>query len=383
MPDGGDDLSAESVDGGDATSPHDAPASPQMPVPPHMPTAPGQVGAAHQPVPAPPQMPAPPKPSSPAGLEPTVAQSRVDDDDALLPGSVLDESGQPDDQVVDDAESAGRVAVTPSVAAPGLAAAAPEQGDWLDRICPYLLSEDGSYRSTQPDEGHRCTAQDPPGTLPLAFQERFCLTDQHVRCEMFKYAQSVRSAALEDGGIPVEQVQGARFKPSVRSVPVALGPSGSGDSSARSSRNILIGAAAIGGAILFILVVILLSGGGGGAPGESPTPDPGATTAATVPATLGPTPQVTPAEGATERPETSPTTDAGTQLIQYQVQEGEALLKIADYFGTSRRNIIRANEGMADKTPYAVTGDIILIPADAAMTVEELEAFPGYVGPAE
>ena len=39
------------------------------------------------------------------------------------------------------------------------------QSDWLDRICPYLLSEDGTYRSSQPDAGHRCTAQDPPATL--------------------------------------------------------------------------------------------------------------------------------------------------------------------------------------------------------------------------
>ena len=34
------------------------------------------------------------------------------------------------------------------------------------RICPYLLSEDGTSRSSQPDERHRCTAQDPPATLP-------------------------------------------------------------------------------------------------------------------------------------------------------------------------------------------------------------------------
>ena len=64
-------------------------------------------------------------------------------------------------------------------------------------------------------------AQDPPGTLPSAFQERYCLTERHVRCEMYKYAQSARDAALggEAGG-PAAQVSSARFRPSVRSVPL-------------------------------------------------------------------------------------------------------------------------------------------------------------------
>ena len=99
--------------------------------------------------------------------------------------------------------------------------------DWLDRICPYLLSEDGTSRSSQPDERHRCTAQDPPATLPLAFQERFCLTDRHVRCEMYKVAEDARSQALAQDSIPAEQVRKARFRPTVRSRPVALESSSS------------------------------------------------------------------------------------------------------------------------------------------------------------
>jgi hypothetical protein len=58
----------------------------------------------------------------------------------------------------------------------------PAEGDWLASICPYLASEDGTYRSAEAHEGHRCTAQDPPATLPLAFQVRFCLTDRLTRC---------------------------------------------------------------------------------------------------------------------------------------------------------------------------------------------------------
>lgn len=276
--------------------------------------------------------------------------------------------------------------VTPSVLAPVGDAIVPEQGDWLDRICPYLLSEDGTYRSTQPDEGHRCTAQDPPESLPMAFQERFCLTDRHDRCEMFKYAQAARAAALEEGGVPTEQVQGARFKPSVRSVPLALGPSGEDADSARSRRNVVLIAAGFGAAVLFILVVILLSGGGGNegtVPGPSGSPDPAATTAAAAVSTPRPTPATSPGAIATSAAAATPAAGGEDQLIQYEVQEGEALMAIAETFGTTRRRIIRSNEGMAEKTPYTQTGDIILVPVAAAMTVEELEAFPGYLGPAE
>ncbi len=51
----------------------------------------------------------------------------------------------------------------PAVSVVGATAvAAVAQGDWLASICPYLVSEDGTYRSALPDEGHRCTAQYPP-----------------------------------------------------------------------------------------------------------------------------------------------------------------------------------------------------------------------------
>jgi hypothetical protein len=278
-----------------------------------------------------------------------------------------------------------RPTVTPSsVVAPVLASAPDsetEQGDWLDRICPYLLSEDGSYRSTRPDEGHRCTAQDPPETLPLAFQERFCLTDRHVRCEMFKHAESARGAALEEAGGSVAQVQSARFKPSVRSVPLALGPlAGEGDDG-RSRRNIIIGAAAVGGAVLFILLVILLSGGprDGAVPGESPSLQPGPTAVATLAATPGTVPTATPGAGSSAAPESTPVAADGTQLIEYEVQEDELLQKIAESFATTRRRIIRANEGMADRRPYVEVGDIILVPASAELTIEEMESIPGFL----
>ena len=153
------------------------------------------------------------------------------------------------------------LAGTPTPPRAGQTQASQSEADWLDRICPYLLSEDGTYRSTEPDPDHRCMAQDPPGTLPIAFQERYCLTERHVRCEMYKYAQSAREEALGgQEGSPAAQVSSARFRPSVRSVPVALGPSrGAASADGRGRRPTGVVVAAIGGIVLILLVLLALA----------------------------------------------------------------------------------------------------------------------------
>jgi hypothetical protein len=269
------------------------------------------------------------------------------------------------------------------------------EGDWLDRICPYLLSEDGTYRSSEPDPGHRCTAQDPPSTLPTAFQERFCLSERHVRCEMYKVARSARSVALGQGGIPDDQLKTARFKPSVRSVPLAFGPamgaqSGSGTG---SRRPVIVAAIAVGGlAVLIFAVVLLLSGGGGSGPRAAASPSPSTEAPASTQGT--PTVTATPPAAATsavtfkasaratvEAPASSIASaapPAAEVLIQYEVQEGEALIAIAEAFGTSRRAILAANPDIVDQQPHTQPGDIIIVPVAASISVEDIEATPGF-----
>jgi phage tail protein X len=65
--------------------------------------------------------------------------------------------------------------------------------------------------------------------------------------------------------------------------------------------------------------------------------------------------------------------------IEYQVQEGEALVAIAETFGVSRRAILLANVGMADQKPYTQPGDIIIVPVAAALAPEVIEAVPGFI----
>jgi hypothetical protein len=271
---------------------------------------------------------------------------------------------------------------------PVAAVAATVEPDWLDRICPYLLSEDGTYRSAEPDPGHRCTAQDPPGTLPLAFQERFCLTERHVRCEMYKDAQSARSAALQREGIPAEQLQSARFRPSVRSVPLAVGPArggGAGNGPSRQTAILIAGGIALAAIVIFIVALALGgSGGPGVGPDDSPSPaaasSPSPAPTAQATATPRPTPEGTagPSPGPAGSPVSQPPA-GGARLIEYEVQEGEALVRIADTFGVNRRAIIRANEGMAERRPYTQPGDIIIVPVSRAMAAADIEAAPGFV----
>jgi hypothetical protein len=317
----------------------------------------------------------------------------ADDDTAAAWQDGPEDHGYDDDDQVHGADPDALETVSPDDPAWAIAAVdvddpieEPAQAtDWLDRICPYLLSEDGTSRSSQPDERHRCTAQDPPATLPLAFQERFCLTDRHVRCEMYKVAEEARSQAFAQDSIPAEQVRSARFRPTVRSRPVALEPSSSTSPAPPAAtgpdRQILIALGGAGAFALVLLVIAVLLGGGGGGGG---TPD----GSVSVPTDSGAA--ATPAPVRTAPPQATPDGAVGTAppvvvgepiLIRYEVQPEERLQKIADTFGTTRAAIVRANSDFGDEgNPRdARPGDEIVVPVSPAMSEAEIMAVPGFI----
>jgi hypothetical protein len=226
-------------------------------------------------------------------------------------------------------------------------------------------------------------AQDPPGTLPTAFQERYCLTERHVRCEMYKYAQSARETALGQEGIPAAQVKSARFRPSVRSVPLTLGPSRGAGAAARRSRPPTVVVVTVAGAAALIILVLLglALGGSGGGPGADASGSP----VPTDPAASTPRATARPTAAASVAPDTSTVPPdllpGGTAVvIEYRVQEGEALVKIAETFGTTRGRILDANPGMRDRDPYTEPDMIIVVPVSAAMSAADIESRPGFVG---
>lgn len=359
---------------------------PRMPAPPMMPGAAPSVPTWGAPVPpaAPPPardtQPPPPLPSAtspgapiqePAGdATPSGAEEGAPGPEAPVDAGADVDTGT--DHIVASAQR------EPTTVAPraGTRAVAPVvQGDWLASVCPYLASEDGTYRSAAPDAGHRCIAVDPPATLPLAFQERFCLTDRHPRCEMYKYAQEVG----QDGGIPVEvgQLHAAATRP-VRS---GISSAGGG------ARPAVLAAIAVGGIAILVLLLVLLLGSCSGEPvgtDDDPTAEPqasGAPQATRTPrATARPAPERTPEPDPDSTPGPTAEGVGGTVTILYQIQEGEGLRKVADTFGITRKRILRANPGLEDIAPADLPGETISIPVPPGMPIEEVEALPGYAG---
>ena len=86
--------------------------------------------------------------------------------------------------------------------------------------------------------------------------------------------------------------------------------------------------------------------------------------------------------GATPPADASATPAEIAFIIRYEVQEDEGLVKIGQKFGTDRPALLEVNGDMGDKKPYVEPGDVILVPV-VGMTIEEVEAVPGYAGRAE
>jgi len=140
---------------------------------------------------------------------------------------------------------------------------------------------------------------------------------------------------------------------------------------------------AIGGGILLLLVLLALAlsgGGGAGGPGASQTALPPSAQAATAaPPTDAPITVASPAPSSPSAPASEPAASA-VILIDYEVQEGEALIRIAETFGTTRARILDANEGMRDRDPFTEVGDVIIVPVSPSMAREDIEAQPGFEG---
>jgi len=189
---------------------------------------------------------------------------------------------------------------------------------------------------------------------------------------MYKYAQEVAGA----DPVPAAKPTGATSVSRRAAVSLALGAAGG----SASRRPALAVAGGIGGVVLIVLLVLLMGSCFGGPVGPSPTDDASMAPQASGAAT--PAPQATPAAEATDGAPVDATQPPQTSqlLILYQVQEGEALLKIAETFGVTRRSILMANEGMEDSQPYVEAGKIIVVPVSPELSIEEVEVIPGFQG---
>ncbi len=58
----------------------------------------------------------------------------------------------------------------------------------LHRVCPFIISADGAWRSAQAGRDQRCSAVEPAAILALDKQSRLCLSDAHRSCLTFRTA---------------------------------------------------------------------------------------------------------------------------------------------------------------------------------------------------
>ena len=81
--------------------------------------------------------------------------------------------------------------VRPSPAIP----ADPLAGRALSQICPYLVADDGTWRSSTVAREHRCAAVAPPALVAAEKQRRLCLTADHATCSTYEAALAARPMA--------------------------------------------------------------------------------------------------------------------------------------------------------------------------------------------
>jgi LysM repeat protein len=247
----------------------------------------------------------------------------------------------------------------------------------IPNLCPYLIAEDGAWRSARPARDHRCGAVDPPAPLALDKQRRLCLTRAHGGC-------ATRLAALDRA--PAEPGRDAqtgsrasgRVGPAgatrwsiVRTAPVVLDASGGGVLGAGRRR--LLGQWGLGALMALALgglIIARLPGPSAGEPSNRP---------AVLAATGGPPAAALAARStATARPSTPPTPSpvsgapvsvlAGPAVASkpspsatgtHLVRPGDTLIGIARAYDTSVEELQEAN-GLGDSTVIRIGQELVL-----------------------
>jgi len=256
--------------------------------------------------------------------------------------------------------TSGDRTAAPGTRAPGrgaTAAAVP-----IARVCPFVVSADGAWRSSHPARDQRCAAVQPSAPLALEKQARLCLGAAHASCATFHAA----AAATLDR--PVRGT-GARPRPRpavattrwalVRTAPVRLdtGRVSSAADLPLPGRPAQAGLVALMVIALAFVVLARLPGeplplttsvGSGAVDRVMRGPSPSAAALVLPPSTAVPVaspgspPSTAPVTGGAVSPAASPTTSARPQRV-YTVRSGDTLYAIALRHDTTVEAIQRLN----------------------------------------
>jgi LysM repeat protein len=251
----------------------------------------------------------------------------------------------------------GDVAARPSRRRDGLA---------VREVCPYLVADDGTWRSAYAAREHRCGAVTPPAPLTVAKQRQLCLLVAHEGCATYLAARAVadEAAPLTPGD------DGAALWPSQAAPPLVLEPArrmgALPTASAKNGGQALVVGLMV---VAFLVLVIARTQSPGGLTGGSAAPSLSGLVAATsAPApTSRPSPSdAAPSAGASLEAAIAPTADPSTpdpatpEATRYRVKAGDTLTTIASRFGVSVKKLKAAND-ISDPRALRI-GQVLVIP---------------------
>ena len=233
-------------------------------------------------------------------------------------------------------------------------------------ICPYLLADEGAWRSVGPAREHRCTAVTPAAILAPDKQRRLCLTAEHTGCATYLVATG-QGETTSSATVPrIERVPRSSGRDIVRTVPVVLDHGrlsvGLPGLTLEGHLGQLALIALMAVAFIAILIARVPGDGGGGlgagaivdatptphaVAAESTEPEPEPTAEPKPVRTLVPTevePSAEPTEEATPKPTKEPTAKPKKKPTTYKVKRGDTLSGIAAEFGTTVKVLARLND---------------------------------------
>ena len=227
-------------------------------------------------------------------------------------------------------------------------------------VCPFLVADEGTWRSAYAAREHRCGAVQPPAPLAVAKQRQLCLVPAHEGCATYLAARVV----ADDAAPSTPGDDGAALWQGSSAPPLVLEPArrmGALPTAATRSGG---SAALIGLMVVAFLVLVLARIQSPATPGASPDPSLAAVVAATVSpvATSEPSPSETTASptldgspAATDRPP-----DATAEPTRYKVKSGDTLSSIAARYDTTVKKLQAAND-ISDPRALKV-GQVLIIP---------------------
>jgi len=231
-------------------------------------------------------------------------------------------------------------------------------------VCPFLVAEDGAWRSAYAAREHRCGAVQPPAVLAVTKQRQLCLVGAHQACATYVAARAV----AEDVAEPAPGDDGAALWHGDAAPPLVLEPArrmgALPTASAKSGGQALLVGLMV---VAFLVLVIARSQSSSslsrGTPGPSlagvasstivPAFAPRASTgAASATAVASPAAVVVATDRASGTATPTPR--------RYRVKSGDTLSSIAARYGTTVRKLKAAND-IADPRALRI-GQVLLIP---------------------